>query len=103
MFKKIDREININRIALYLAWKLKQHNKPQDKMEFIDEMMWLFYNIVTESTFNFIQKQSNTEEQYYSMCLSKAQRIDEKKFIILLDKIKVPENVRMLCLEINIY
>ncbi len=92
-------EIEINRISLYLAWKLPPYYKPFDKMEFIEELMWIFSDNFSENTFNFIQNQTKTDEQFYSMSLNKAKRIDENKLILFLNKIKVEEDARSVVIK----
>ncbi len=87
-------ELEINRISLYLAWKLPPYYKPFDKMEFMEELMWIFSDEFSESTFNFIQNQSKTDEQFYSMSLNKAKRINKAKLVLFLDKINVKDDAR---------
>ena len=86
--------MDIRKIALYLDWKLPPYYKPFDKMEFIEELMWIFSDNFTEKTFNFISNQAKTDKEFYSMSLNKAKRINQEYFIFFLDKIWVPEDAR---------
>lgn len=92
-------ELEINRIALYLAWKLPPYYEPFEKMHFIDELRWLYPSIFTIDELNFIQTQSKTDEQYFSMCLSKANRKNKDYLEKLLDTIKVPKDARYVILD----
>ncbi len=91
--KEYIEQIEINRIGLYLAGKLPPYS-PFDKLEFIEELMWVFPENFTEEIFNFIDIHSNTIEQFYSMSLNKAKKTDVNKFIFFLDKIKIPWDAR---------
>jgi hypothetical protein len=59
----------------------------------------MFSTQFQENSFNFIQSQAKTDEQFYSMCLNKGNRIDKSKLAILLDKLSIPKDVRYVILD----
>lgn len=92
-----------NRIALYLTGKLPPHYKaPIDKLYFIEVVRGAFTaghggksnEHFPESVFDFIDRQAKTEEQFFSMVLNKAERIDRKKFEKLIETLEIHPDAR---------
>lgn len=70
--------MDINRLALYLSWKLPPYYRPEyDRLKLIEKIRALNYNTFTEDLFKIIDS-----SRFYSICLN---RLDEKQLEKLVD------------------
>jgi len=87
-------EIEINRIALYLAGRLPPYYKPYHKFAFVELLEGESDGSFTESVFGRIQKYVTTDEAFYAECLLRLQKHDDTVFLAFLDKLWVPDDAR---------
>lgn len=91
-------EIEINRIALYLAGKLPPYYKPYNKVAFIDDLIANSDKTFDDVVVDRILKYVATDEAFYSESLLRLQKYSEKLnntlFVDFLDLLEVPEDAR---------
>ncbi len=87
-------EIEINRIALYLAGKLPPYYKPYHKFAFIENLEANSDGTFVDSVFDRIAKYTPTDERFYAECLLRLQTYDDDLFLSFLDILEVPPDAR---------
>lgn len=80
--------MDINRIALYLAWKFPPYYGVHfDKLEFIELIRAESHSWFTDDFFKLIDSQD-----FYSMCLNRVHKSDKIGIVEIIKKLKVPED-----------
>jgi hypothetical protein len=85
--------VDVNRIALYLAWNFPPYYKPFEKGFFIELLILNSGWTLDDAKVATLNQQSSNDQQFFSMCLSRLERYDSSLVSALIEQLKVPEDV----------